>query len=169
MKVIVRSRLRGDEGARRGRRRTRMHEGIPILNYLVPKAFVHEDGRLTGMTFEKVAGGLRRQGPPQPGADRRARPALRLRRGAGRRRPGERLPVDRARHRHRVRRVGHARARPDDAAVDAAAACSSAATRRSGRRTSSGRWRTATTPRSRSTSFCHGEDVARAPAAGDQR
>ena len=30
--------------------------------------------------------------------------------------------------------------------------CSSAATRRSARRTSSGRWRTATTPRSRSTS-----------------
>jgi formate dehydrogenase beta subunit len=31
-----------------------MHEGIPILNYLVPKAFVHENGRLTGMNFEKV-------------------------------------------------------------------------------------------------------------------
>jgi NADPH-dependent glutamate synthase beta subunit-like oxidoreductase/ferredoxin len=31
------------------------HEGIPILNYLVPKAFTHEDGRLTGVIFEKVA------------------------------------------------------------------------------------------------------------------
>jgi formate dehydrogenase beta subunit len=31
-----------------------MHEGIPILNFLVPKAFTHEDGRLTGITFEKV-------------------------------------------------------------------------------------------------------------------
>src|SRR5438067_1389514 len=30
------------------------HEGIPILNYLVPKTFEHENGRLTGMTFEKV-------------------------------------------------------------------------------------------------------------------
>jgi NADPH-dependent glutamate synthase beta subunit-like oxidoreductase len=30
------------------------HEGIPILNFMVPKAFVHEDGRLTGMVFEKV-------------------------------------------------------------------------------------------------------------------
>jgi len=30
------------------------HEGIPILNFLVPKAFVHENGKLTGMTFEKV-------------------------------------------------------------------------------------------------------------------
>jgi formate dehydrogenase (NADP+) beta subunit len=31
-----------------------MHEGIPILNFLVPKAFTHENGRLTGVTFEKV-------------------------------------------------------------------------------------------------------------------
>jgi NADPH-dependent glutamate synthase beta subunit-like oxidoreductase len=30
------------------------HEGIPILNFLVPKTFVHENGKLTGMTFEKV-------------------------------------------------------------------------------------------------------------------
>ena len=31
-----------------------MHEGIPILNYLVPKTFEHRDGKLVGMTFEKV-------------------------------------------------------------------------------------------------------------------
>ena len=31
-----------------------MHEGIPIHNFLVPKAFAHADGRLTGVTFEKV-------------------------------------------------------------------------------------------------------------------
>ncbi|HET9662975.1 MAG TPA: 4Fe-4S dicluster domain-containing protein, partial [Burkholderiales bacterium] len=31
-----------------------LHEGIPILNYLVPKSFEHQDGKLTGMTFEKV-------------------------------------------------------------------------------------------------------------------
>jgi NADPH-dependent glutamate synthase beta subunit-like oxidoreductase len=31
-----------------------MHEGIPILNYLVPKAFTHEGKRLTGVVFEKV-------------------------------------------------------------------------------------------------------------------
>jgi ferredoxin len=30
------------------------HEGIPILNYLVPKSFEHVKGRLTGMTFQKV-------------------------------------------------------------------------------------------------------------------
>jgi NADPH-dependent glutamate synthase beta subunit-like oxidoreductase len=31
-----------------------MHEGIPIHNYLVPKEFTHDNGRLTGITFEKV-------------------------------------------------------------------------------------------------------------------
>ncbi|MDF3073079.1 MAG: glutamate synthase [Alphaproteobacteria bacterium] len=31
-----------------------MHEGIPILNYLVPKQVLHENGKLTGMVFEKV-------------------------------------------------------------------------------------------------------------------
>jgi NADPH-dependent glutamate synthase beta subunit-like oxidoreductase len=30
------------------------HEGIPILNWLVPKEFTHERGRLTGIVFEKV-------------------------------------------------------------------------------------------------------------------
>jgi len=31
-----------------------MHEGIPILNFHVPKEFLHENGRLVGMVFEKV-------------------------------------------------------------------------------------------------------------------
>lgn len=31
-----------------------MEEGIPILNFMVPKEFVHEEGRLLGMVFEKV-------------------------------------------------------------------------------------------------------------------
>ncbi len=31
-----------------------MHEGIPIHNYLVPKEFTHDNGRLTGVVFEKV-------------------------------------------------------------------------------------------------------------------
>jgi ferredoxin len=30
------------------------HEGIPILNFLVPKTFITQGGKLTGMTFEKV-------------------------------------------------------------------------------------------------------------------
>src|SRR5512136_2038669 len=32
-----------------------MHEGIPIHNFLVPKAITHDGGKLTGVTFEKVA------------------------------------------------------------------------------------------------------------------
>ncbi len=31
-----------------------MNEDIPILNFMVPVAFVHEAGKLTGMTFQKV-------------------------------------------------------------------------------------------------------------------
>jgi len=31
-----------------------MHEGIPIHNYLVPKEFTHDNGKLTGVVFEKV-------------------------------------------------------------------------------------------------------------------
>jgi NADPH-dependent glutamate synthase beta subunit-like oxidoreductase/ferredoxin len=31
-----------------------MHEGIPILNWLVPKEFTHERGRLTGVRFASV-------------------------------------------------------------------------------------------------------------------
>jgi len=31
-----------------------MHEGIPIHNHLVPRAFLHEGGRLAGVSFEKV-------------------------------------------------------------------------------------------------------------------
>ena len=32
-----------------------MHEGIPIHNYLVPKEFTHDNGRLTGVVFERVS------------------------------------------------------------------------------------------------------------------
>ncbi len=32
-----------------------MHEDIPILDFHVPKAFTHANGRLTGVVFEKVA------------------------------------------------------------------------------------------------------------------
>ena len=38
------------------------HEGIPILNFHVPKSFVHSEGRLTGMTFERVQARLDGQG-----------------------------------------------------------------------------------------------------------
>ena len=97
------------------------HEGIPILNWLVPKEFTHEGGRLTGVLFEKVKAEYDDARPPQPGPDRRARHPYRVRRRAGRGRPGERLSVDRARHRHRIRPLGHAQGRPEDDAIDLAA------------------------------------------------
>ena len=31
-----------------------LHEGIPILNYHVPKCYLHDNGKLTGMVFEIV-------------------------------------------------------------------------------------------------------------------
>jgi ferredoxin len=39
-----------------------MHEGIPILNFLTPKAFTHAGGKLTGVLFEKVAATYDEQG-----------------------------------------------------------------------------------------------------------
>ena len=108
VKVIVRSGFE-EMKASPWEKEDAMHEGIPIHNYLVPKEFTHEDGKLTGMIFEKVKARVRRQGPAQAGAHRRAGPAFPLRRRAGRGRPGERVPLDRARHRHRVRRHGACR------------------------------------------------------------
>ncbi len=54
VKVIVRSGFE-EMKASPWEKEDAMHEDIPILNYLVPKAFTHEAGRLTGVTFEKVA------------------------------------------------------------------------------------------------------------------
>jgi len=53
VKVIVRSGF-DEMKASPWEKEDAMHEGIPILNYLVPKAFLHVSGRLTGMTFGKV-------------------------------------------------------------------------------------------------------------------
>ncbi len=39
-----------------------LHEGIPILDCHVPRTFEHRDGRLTGMTFERVVAGVDAQG-----------------------------------------------------------------------------------------------------------
>jgi formate dehydrogenase (NADP+) beta subunit len=54
VKVIVRSGFE-EMKASPWEKEDAMHEDIPILNFLAPKAFTHEDGRLTGVTFEKVA------------------------------------------------------------------------------------------------------------------
>jgi len=53
VKVIVRSGY-DEMKASPWEKEDAVHEGIPILNYLVPKAFLHEHGTLTGMLFEKV-------------------------------------------------------------------------------------------------------------------
>ena len=117
VKVIVRSGFE-EMKASPWEKEDAMHEGIPILNFLVPKAFIHDNGKLTGMIFEKVKAEYddkgRRKLVPTGEPDVHDR----VRRRAGRGRPGERLPLDRARHRHRVRQVGHADGRPEDHAVD---------------------------------------------------
>ncbi len=53
VKVIVRSGF-DEMKASPWEKEDAQHEGIPIINFHVPKAFVHEGGRLTGMTFEIV-------------------------------------------------------------------------------------------------------------------
>jgi formate dehydrogenase beta subunit len=61
VKVIVRSGFE-EMKASPWEKEDAMHEGIPILNYLVPKAFLHEGGRLTGVRFEKVRAELDERG-----------------------------------------------------------------------------------------------------------
>jgi ferredoxin len=53
VKVIVRSGFE-EMKASPWEKEDAMHEDIPILNFLVPKAFTHENGKLTGVVFEKV-------------------------------------------------------------------------------------------------------------------
>ena len=53
VKVIVRSGYE-EMKASPWEKEDAVDEGIPILNYMVPKAFIHKDGKLNGMTFEKV-------------------------------------------------------------------------------------------------------------------
>ena len=110
VKVVVRSGFE-EMKASPWEKEDAMHEDIPIFNYMVPKEFTHENGKLTGVIFEKVkavrdAKGRRNLVPTgEPDA------AFRVRRRAGRRRPGECVSLDRARLRHRIRQVGHAEGR----------------------------------------------------------
>jgi NADPH-dependent glutamate synthase beta subunit-like oxidoreductase len=127
-----------------------MHEGIPIHNFLVPKAFTVEAGKLTGVVFEKVKAEL----------DAKGRRKLV---NAGE--PDQHFPCDDV-----LVAVGQENAFPwieRDAGIAfdewnmrrwtrspssrATRGSSSAAMPLSARRTSSGRWRMATRPPSRST------------------
>ena len=74
VKVIVRSGFE-EMKASPWEKEDAMHEDIPIHNFLVPKEFTHDNGKLTGVRVREGEGRVRRQGPPQAGADRRARPA----------------------------------------------------------------------------------------------
>jgi NADPH-dependent glutamate synthase beta subunit-like oxidoreductase len=53
VKVVVRSGF-DEMKASPWEKEDALHEGIPILNYHVPTAFVHDGGRLTGMRFQIV-------------------------------------------------------------------------------------------------------------------
>jgi len=53
VKVIVRSGF-AEMKASPWEKEDAMHEGIPIFNFLVPKEFTHQNGKLTGVLFEKV-------------------------------------------------------------------------------------------------------------------
>ncbi|AVP95864.1 glutamate synthase [Ahniella affigens] len=53
VKVIVRSGF-DEMKASPWEKEDAIHEGIPIINYHVPKSFVHEQGKLVAMTFEIV-------------------------------------------------------------------------------------------------------------------
>lgn len=53
VKVIVRSGFE-EMKASPWEKEDAIHEGIPILNFMVPKQFTHENGRLTGVLFERV-------------------------------------------------------------------------------------------------------------------
>ena len=53
VKVIVRSPF-DEMKASPWEKEDAQHEGIPILDCLVPRAFLHEAGKLVGMSFEKV-------------------------------------------------------------------------------------------------------------------
>ena len=53
VKVVVRSGF-AEMKASPWEKEDATHEGVEILNFLVPKAFTHDQGRLTGVVFEKV-------------------------------------------------------------------------------------------------------------------
>ncbi len=61
VKVVVRSGF-DEMKASPWEKEDAMHEDIPILNWLVPTAFTHDAGKLTGVTFQKVGAVLDERG-----------------------------------------------------------------------------------------------------------
>ena len=95
VKVIVRSGF-DEMKASPWEKEDAAHEGIPILNFLVPKSFSGHERKAVRHDLRKSQGRLRFRREKNPGTNRRARPVLRMRRRAGRGGAGERLPLDRA-------------------------------------------------------------------------
>jgi hypothetical protein len=149
VKVVVRSGFE-EMKASPWEKEDAMHEGIPILNYLVPKEFTHAGAKLTGVVFEKVAPQLDANGRRQlvatgePTCTSNATtcwsPSARRTPSPGSSAISASTSTAGACPRSMPRRTNRPCPR-----------CSSAATRPLARRTSSGPWRTGTRPRSPST------------------
>jgi len=157
VKVIVRSGYE-EMKASPWEKEDAIHEGIPILNYLVPKAYLHDKGRLTGMKLRAGPGGLRRDGPPRARSDRRPRGALRLRRRADRGRQENSFPWIERDCGVEFDPLGMPVVDPRRSSRPART-CTSAATRRSDRRTSSGRFAHGHEAAVSIDKFLNGEDV----------
>ena len=161
VKVIVRSGFE-EMKASPWEKEDAMHEDIPILNFMVPKAFTHDNGKLTGVTFQKVKAEYDAKGRRNlvPSGE-----------------PDQTIECDDV-----LVAVGQENAFPwierdcgiefdkwDMPKVDTKTMGSTnpkvffGGDAAFGPRTSSGRWRMAMTPRSRSTSCCSGEDITERP------
>jgi formate dehydrogenase beta subunit len=140
-----------------------MHEGIPIINFHVPKAFVHDQGQLTGMSFEVVRAeyddkGRRTLVPTgEPDAFFECDEVLVA---VGQETPSRGSSATAA----SPSTSGACRRWTRTPSSPPCPMCSSAATRPSGPRTSSRRWRTAMRPLCRSTSCCARRTVYVRPA-----
>ncbi len=91
---------------RPGSSRTRKKSRSRSSRTMPPKRFVIENGKLTGMEFDKFTSTEANGKLMQEHVGTSRHP---VRRRDPRHRPGQRVPVDRARHRHRVRRSGTCR------------------------------------------------------------
>ena len=119
VKVVVRSGF-AEMKASPWEKEDAIREGVEILNFLAPKAFTHDSGRLTGVVFEKMAAKKDERGRRvlAPTGEPDVRHRMRRRADCGR--PGERISLDRKRHWPRLRPRRPARRRPRDFSVELA-------------------------------------------------
>ena len=126
VKVVVRSGF-DEMKASPWEKEDAMREGVEILNFLAPKAFTHDGGRLTGVVFEKMAA-RKTSRAPRTRAHWRAGCRHRMRRRADRGWAGKRFSLDRERHWPRFRRATACPRRPGHASSRACPTSSLAAT-----------------------------------------